>query len=429
MMEMANEALASGDLARAIDGSGAIDDTAGLESGADARPVARALRGTKTGSKRSPTNAEEQLALISSISTLGFWNWTAAADRVWADAHARRILGFDEFQRLTRATLLAAVHPADRAAVVHALSAPARRDNMVEMELRVVGRGDEICWIIVKACAYFDAVGAVRKVAGYVVDEGQRKKAEATSLKQQQQITHLTRVAMLGELSGALAHELQQPLTAILCNAQAAQIIAAKPQVNLASLREILSDIVNDDKHAGQIIQHLRSLLMRGEMQSQVVEIGELLRNVLTLANSTLSERNVRFETHIDQSIPAVCCDRVEIQQVLLNLILNACESMSNNAASDRRIRVVAALEEDGCTVRTSVLDCGLGIDAEQLERVFDPFFTTKKRGLGLGLAVCQSIISAHTGRLWATNNSDRGAAFHFTLPVSRERTMNGERE
>jgi C4-dicarboxylate-specific signal transduction histidine kinase len=423
MMEMANEALASRDSA------GAADGTAGLESGADARPVARALRGTKTRPKRSPTNAEEQLALISSISTLGFWNWTAAADRVSADAHARRILGFEEFRRLTRETLLAAVHPSDRAAVVHALSAPARRDNMVEMELRVVGRGAEIRWITVKACAYFDAGGAVRKVAGYVLDEGQRKRAEATSLKQQRQITHLTRVAMLGELSGALAHELQQPLTAILCNAQAAQIMAAKPEVNLEALREILSDIVNDDKHAGQIIQHLRSLLMRGEMQFQVVEIGDLLRGVLTLANSTLSERNVRLETHIDQGIPAVCGDRVELQQVLLNLILNACESMTNNAVSDRRIQVVAALDQDRHAVRTSVLDCGGGIDADQLKRVFDPFFTTKKRGLGLGLAVCQSIIAAHKGRLWATNNSDRGAAFHFTLPVSRERTMNRERE
>ena len=171
-----------------------------------------------------------------------------------------------------------------------------------------------------------------------------------------------------------------------MCNAQAAQIIAAKPQVDVEMLREILSDIVSDDKHAGQIIQHLRSLLMRGEMQFQAVEIGDLLSTVLTLANSTLTERNVRLEAHIDGSIPAVSGDRVELQQVLLNLILNACESMSNNAASDRRIQVIAALDDDRRTVRTSVLDCGSGIDAEQLERVFDPFFTTKKRGLGLGL-------------------------------------------
>jgi C4-dicarboxylate-specific signal transduction histidine kinase len=401
--------------------AGAIGGSTGLKGGADRRPVVRAPLVTKARSTRSPTSSKEQLELLSSINTLGFWSWTAASDRVCASRHTRRILGFEKHEKLTRESLLAAVHPSDRAAVVDALSAPTRPGEIVEMELRVVGRNAEIGWITVKACAYFDAAGTVRKVAGYVLDEGQRKRAEATSLKQQQQITHLTRVAMLGELSGALAHELQQPLTAILCNAQAAQIIAAKPQANVGALQEILSDIVNDDKHAGQIIQHLRSLLMRGEMQFQAVNIGDLLRGVLTLANSTLCERNVRLETHIDQSIPQVSGDRVELQQVLLNLILNACESMSNNATSDRRIQVIAALDDDRRTVRTTVLDRGGGIDAEQLERVFDPFFTTKKRGLGLGLAVCRSIIAAHKGRLWATNNSDRGAAFHFTLPVSRE--------
>lgn len=410
MMGLVNEALPDSD------GAGTIDGAAGPESGTVAGGVARTVPGSKTRSTRSPTNGEEQRLLISSIDTLGFWSWTAATERVWVDANARRILGFEARRKLTREALLAAVHPSDRATVVHALSTAAR-SNMVEMELRLVGPNAEIHWITVKACVHFGVRGAIRRVAGCVLDDGQRKRAEAASLKQQQQITHLTRVAMLGELSGALAHELQQPLTAILCNAQAAQIIAAKPQVNLEVLREILGDIVSDDKHAGQIIQHLRSLLMRGEMQFQAVEIGDLLSKVLTLANSTLTERNVRLETHIDGSIPAVAGDRVELQQVLLNLILNACESMSNNAPSDRRIQVIAALGDDRRTVRTSVLDCGSGIDAGQLERVFDPFFTTKKRGLGLGLAVCQSIIAAHKGRLWATNNADRGAAFHFALP------------
>jgi two-component system sensor kinase FixL len=243
---------------------------------------------------------------------------------------------------------------------------------------------------------------------------------EAESLKQQRQITHLTRVAMLGELSGALAHELQQPLTAILSNAQAAQVLAAKPEFNVEELREILQDIVSDDKHAGQIIQHLRSLLMRGEMQIQRVEIGDLLRKVLALSHSTLKERNVQVDSHIEEGVPAVMGDSVELQQVLLNLILNACESMSANAAADRLIEIVVARDAEAGTVRTSVLDCGKGIEDKQLERIFDPYFTTKESGLGLGLAVCHSIVAAHKGRLWATNRPDRGAAFHFTLPAVR---------
>jgi two-component system, LuxR family, sensor kinase FixL len=253
----------------------------------------------------------------------------------------------------------------------------------------------------------------------YAIGDSRRKRAEAEPLKQQQQITHLTRVAILGELSGALAHELQQPLTAILSNAQAAQLFTAEPEFNVEQLRGILEDIVRDDERAGQIIARMRSLLMRGEIQIQRVEMGDLLRDVLVLAHSTLKERNVQVDSHIDESVSAVLGDSVELQQVLLNLILNACESMSANTAADRRIEIVVARDAEAGTVRTSVLDSGKGIEDNQLERIFDPFFTTKENGLGLGLAVCRSILVAHKGRLWATNRPDRGAAFHFTLPVA----------
>jgi len=223
---------------------------------------------------------------------------------------------------------------------------------------------------------------------------------------------------LLGELSGALAHELQQPLTAILCNANTAQLLTKKAGFNLEELQEILQEIVNDDKNAGQIIQRLRALLMRGETQFDLVEVRELLADVMVLARGTLRERNIQVSTRIDEEMPAVKGDRVELQQVLLNLVLNACEAMSDNPARDRRMEVVVDLSDDSHAVRISVLDCGKGIDIEQLERVFEPFFTTKAGGLGLGLAISHSIITAHGGRLWATNRSDRGAAFHFTLPI-----------
>jgi two-component system sensor kinase FixL len=223
---------------------------------------------------------------------------------------------------------------------------------------------------------------------------------------------------LLGELSGALAHELQQPLTAILCNANTAQLLTKKAAFSLEELQEILQEIVNDDKNAGQIIQRLRALLVRGETQFDLVEVPELLADVLVLARGTLRERNIRVNTRVEEEIPTVKGDRVELQQVLLNLVLNACDAMSDNPARDRRMEVVVDLSDDSNAVRISVLDCGNGIDAEQLERVFEPFYTTKVGGLGLGLAISHSIITAHGGRLWATNRSDRGAAFHFTLPI-----------
>jgi C4-dicarboxylate-specific signal transduction histidine kinase len=363
--------------------------------------------------------SDELLALISSLSSAGLWSWEAATNLIWASKHARSILDLDQGAPLTREAVLSAVHPADRTILSKMLSVNARPSDTMEKELRVMRLSGEIRSVTTRTYAYRGAEGAIVRVAGIVVDDYERKRAESESVKQQQQITHLTRVAMLGELSGALAHELQQPLTAILCNAQAAQLLTAKVDFNAEELREILQDIVSDDKHAGQIIQHLRSLLIRGETQSHRLEIGDIVRDVLTLARSTLAERDVQVDTRFAAGLPAVMGDRVELQQVLLNLVLNACESMSENPASERRIEIVAALDPDQSVVRTSVLDRGKGIPGDQIDRVFDPFYTTKASGLGLGLAVCHSIITAHRGRLWVTNRAESGAAFHFTLPVT----------
>ncbi len=382
--------------------------------------VANPLRAADAASgEKLLVKLHEQLAVVSSIDGLGLWSWDAASDGVWASQQARSILGLGEYDLLTRDSLLAQVHPADLPRVLRAIGSTTRTSDVVQLELRVVGRGGEIRWITAKSAASRDAKGAIVRVTGCVIDDSQRKRAEEELAKQRRQITHLTRVAMLGELSGALAHELQQPLTAILCNAQAAQMLTAKASLDVAGLREILQDIVADDKHAGQIIHHLRALLMRGEMHFHRHEIADLLDGVLALARGTLAERKVDIETRIEEGVPAILGDRVELQQVLLNLVLNASESMGQNAVDDRRIEIVAAFDAGQGAVRTSVLDRGRGIDPAKLERVFDPFVTTKDGGLGLGLAVCRSIIAAHRGRLWAENRSDRGAAFHFVLPAA----------
>ncbi len=370
---------------------------------------------------QSAFEVRDRLALISSLGSFGFWSWDAATDAVWASRQARNVLALDATAPLVGESLLAAIHTEDRPRVLGALDAPATCGDTVEMELRVAAPGKTIRWIAAKACAYRDAKGAVMRVAGYVADEGKRNRSAAELLDMQHKLTHLTRVAMLGELSGALAHELQQPLTAILCNAHAAQLLANKEKLNVEELQEILGEIISDDKNAGQIIQRLRALLMRGETQFQHLEMADLLDDVLALARGTLRERNVQVNTRIDAGIPEVQGDRVELQQVLLNLVLNACESMSANPARDRRVEIVVDIDDDDAEdgVRVSVLDCGKGIDIDQLERVFDPFFSTKEGGLGLGLAISHSIIAAHGGRLWASNRTDRGAAFHFTLPVT----------
>ena len=381
--------------------------------------VAKENERSRRRAERRPIKARERLALLSSTQSFGFWSWNTATDDAWANKYARRILGLDARTPLTRELLLATIHPLDRDELTRAIGAAASHSDTVEMELRVVGHDLRIHWITTKARAYRDANGMILRVVGYVVDESKDKRAEARCLKQQQQIAHLTRVAMLGEISGAIVHELQQPLAAILYNAEAAQLLAANADCKVADLREMLSEIITSNQYAGQVIQRLRSLLVRGERQVQRVEIADLVGKALTICRGTLKKRCIQVDLRIDARIPPVQGDHVELQQVLLNLILNASESICDSAPPDRRIEIDVTFDVEDEAVRTSILDCGKGIEEDQLERIFEPFFTTKASGMGLGLAVSRAIVVAHRGRLWATRGSGAGAAFHFTLPIA----------
>ncbi len=248
-------------------------------------------------------------------------------------------------------------------------------------------------------------------------DVTKQRRAERELLDQRQQMAHLMRVALLGQLSGALAHELNQPLTAILSNAQAAQRFLKSDSVDLVEMRAILDDIVDDDKRAGEVIQRLRSLLKRGEAQFQKININEVVAETLKLAQGDLIARNVVVATSFADRIAVVRGDRVQLQQVFLNLIINAADAMVAIAPDDRRMTITTKDLVD--QVNVSVADQGHGIAADRMSRLFEPFFTTKEHGLGLGLSISRSIVAAHSGRLWAENNLDRGATLHLTLPVA----------
>lgn len=316
-------------------------------------------------------------------------------------------------------TVFARIRPAERDRFMRAMEAAAQSGDTMQVELYVTDLGTEIHWAAGKPRKQNGATEAPLKATVSPVEDSQYNRSSTEALEPRRHATHLARAAMLGELSGALAHELQQPLTAIVCNAQSAEYMSAREPVDVAELRETLRDISTQAEHAGQIIQRLRALLTRGQIRWEPVAIADLFRDVLSVAGATLSERNVRISTHIDERVSAVQGDRVELQQVLLNLILNACESMRCNARYDRHIDIIAAPDTDEARTRISVTDSGVGIEAARLERIFEPFVTTKEGGLGLGLSICRSVIDAHGGRLWATNGLDRGAALHFTVPVA----------
>jgi len=255
-------------------------------------------------------------------------------------------------------------------------------------------------------------------VLASIVDISERKQAELEAARQRHDLAHLARVSALGELSSSLAHELTHPLTSILSNAQAAQRFLAGDDVDLSEVREILNDIVAEDERAGEVIHRLRLLLRKGEAQKHCddVDLNEVAREVVKLMRNDLINQNVTVAIDLAQNLPSITGDRVQLQQVLLNLVLNACEAMNNPDSSERQLLIASRLENGA--VRMSVTDRGRGIPAEKTEQVFERFFTTKKEGMGLGLSICRSIIDAHEGKIWATHNADRGATFHFSLPT-----------
>ncbi|MEO8615272.1 MAG: ATP-binding protein [Luteolibacter sp.] len=219
----------------------------------------------------------------------------------------------------------------------------------------------------------------------------------------------------MSELSGSLAHELNQPLAIILSNAQAAQRLLVQTPPDVEEVREILTDIVHEDRRAGEIIQRLRNMLKRGESSMLPLPLNEVITEVLQLTRVDLIDRGVTVVCHLAESLPLVHADRIQLQQVFLNLILNGTDAMADCEPGTRRLHITTALH-DG-TVRVSVRDEGTGLPAD-VERLFEPFHTTKPQGLGMGLAICRSIIGAHRGRLWAESHAERGAVFHFDLPV-----------
>ena len=255
-------------------------------------------------------------------------------------------------------------------------------------------------------------------VLASIVDITERKLAELEAARQRHDLAHLARVTALGELSSSLAHELTHPLTAILSNAQAAQRFLADDNVDLDEVREILNDIVTQDQRAGEVIHSLRLMLKKGELQEHCddVDLNEVILDVVNLMRSDLINRNVTLDTDLAQKLPAITGDRVQLQQVLLNLALNGCEAMADYNSSERRL-LIASQWENGA-VRVSVADRGSGIPEEKMQQVFERFFTTKKEGMGLGLSVCRTIIDAHRGKIWATNDAGCGATFHFSLPI-----------
>jgi signal transduction histidine kinase len=254
-------------------------------------------------------------------------------------------------------------------------------------------------------------------IAGLLLQRTRRHRAEAALQRNREELAHVARVSTVGELTTSVAHELNQPLGAILSNAEAAEMFLAANPPALDEVRDILADIRKDDQRASEVIRRMRGLLRKHELALQSIEINEVVEEVLNLLSTGASARKVamKFERTVD--LPRVWCDPVHFQQVVMNLVLNSMEAMVGLPEEKRQV-VVRTGPGDNGTVKIAIADYGPGIPVDRLPKLFEPFFTTKKEGMGMGLSIARTIVEAHHGQIWAENNSESGATFYFTVPV-----------
>jgi len=334
------------------------------------------------------------------------------------NAQAERVFGYDRDELLGRSVellipdALRSTHAVDRHEYVQA---PVARAMGAGRDLR--GRRKDGSDVPVEVGLNPIQTSDGTAILASIVDITARRALEAETARQRDQLAHLARVTMLGELSGSIAHELNQPLAAILTNAEAGLRFLARTPPDLEEVRSVLEDVVADDRRAGAVISRLRALLRKEEAQHRPLDVNEVALDVLRLMRNDLQHRHVQAVTDLAAGLPLVEGDRVQLQQVLINLLVNGSEAM-NGAPTGRHLTIRTAAADGH--VEVSVADRGTGIPPEDLERVFQPFVSTKAGGMGLGLAVCRTIVAAHQGRLWATNNPDHGATIHFTLPAAK---------
>ncbi len=382
--------------------------------------VARASRTARAlvESQSALRESEQRLQLVLEAADLAAWVWDVSTDEVWITPKGRALFGFAEDERLDRERFFRNLHPDDRGPVETEVKGVLENGGSFSREYRRVYQDGSARWIAGRGRAECDASGRVVRVRGVSVDVTSRVEAAEALAAQRRELAQLSRVAMLGELSGSLAHELSQPLASILSNAEVAQGMLKDAALNREELSEILGDILTADRHAAEIIKRVRAMLKGGNVPWALVEMNEVVNDVLRLMRGDIIDRGVKVETRLASALPPIFGDRVQLQQVILNLLLNACDAMSGNARDARKL-VISTESVNGSTIRVSVADTGSGIAPELRDKLFEAFRTTKAHGLGLGLSVSRSIVASHGGTLAASDNQVRGTIFHFTLQAA----------
>ena len=365
--------------------------------------------------------SEKRYALATTAGSVAVWAWNLETNAIYADPALKALLGVSDSEIEDHLDAwIKRVHPDD---VSHLLTVMRDcvdgRTAYFENEHRILHKDGSPLWFHARGSAICLPDGAAVEMTGTITDITERKRAEARLHKVQEELARVSRLTALGEFAASIAHELGHPLNAILLNAKASLRWLEDPAPPIGDVRSALRDIAEAGDRANQVVRRNRALFRHHTVEKQPLDVSSLIRDVTQIAGTRLQNSRVQVDTRIHGDLPLVVGDRVELQQVLLNLLLNAMEAMETVHSKTRRVLIEAAVAERWL-VQITVRDSGIGLAGVELGRIFSAFYTTKPEGTGVGLSICRSIVEAHGGRIWVGPNDGPGATFCFTIPVAR---------
>ena len=362
---------------------------------------------------------EARISLAAESADLAFWVLYPEQNTAWMSEKGRAMYGFTPNEPLTRESFVSRIHPDERVAVQAALEQARASQETFEIEHRIVLPDGKTRWVIVRGRCLWDEQGNVLKIICVTIDLSAQKQSDLQLQVQREELARLSRIALMGEMTASLGHELKQPLTAIANNAAAARRFFDRGQIDPAILKQLLADIAAASHRAGEVINGIRGMARKGKSTRSRLNLNGVIGDTIRLVRSDILIRETTVVTDFDSRLPDVEADLVQIQQVLLNLIMNALDAVSALPPAQRRI-IISTRREEGPCAEVSVRDFGTGLPTDGPEKVFDHFFSTKAEGMGMGLTIARSIVEAHAGTLGAEDAEGGGARFFFRLPAAQ---------
>jgi PAS domain S-box-containing protein len=371
----------------------------------------------RTRAEERLRDSERRYTLATTAARMGVWDWDLLTNRVYVDPAINSDLGLDP-PGPGRLSLEWArrFHPADLDQARKRMAAHLDgRVPSVELECRLFHKDGTVRWFMARGAVVERADGRPVRASGTATDITERKEAEEALHRAQAELARMSRMSALGELAASIAHEIDQPLCAIVANANACMHWLEGHGAELGDVREALRDVVSDSNRASDVIRRTRELFRHAPVEKAPIDLNQIVREVVALAQNRADRNHVRCATDCASDLPHVMGDRVQLQQVIFNLVVNGLDAMRD---VDRERHLTLRTWRETSDVLVAVSDTGSGLDPREAERIFDPFFTTKPEGMGMGLAITRSIVQAHGGRLWAVPNPSGGATFHIVLPA-----------